>query len=214
MPARIVLNKGDLIPNTRLVFQHDLPSKNKRRQAAFICECGTPVETDINWVRFLDVTSCGCYKTEVVTTKNTKHSHAVRGHQSGAYRSWQAMHQRVQVNPKYAEVTVCARWCGDEGFTNFITDMGDCPEKHSIERINNQGNYEPGNCKWATQLEQAQNTSQTCLVTLNGQTHSINEWCRIKGIGYHVIKQRRKRGMNIEDAINTPLNESKRGMKK
>lgn len=214
MPARIIFTKGDLIPNTRLTFQHDLPSKNKRRQAAFLCECGTPVETDLNWVRFLNVTSCGCYKTEVVTAKNTKHSHAVRGSQSGAYRSWHAMHQRVLVNPRYAGVTICDRWCGDDGFANFIVDMGDRPDVHSIERMDNHGNYEPGNCKWATKLEQAQNTDQTCHVTINGESYPINEWCRIKGIGYHVVKQRRRRGMSIEDAITTPLDSSKQGRKK
>ena len=161
MPARIEFAAGERIPNTRLCFMHDLPSVKKRRKAAFKCDCGNEIETDLNWVRFLDITSCGCYKSEYVTEKNTKHGHAVRGDQSGAYRSWQAMHQRVKVNPLYTDRIVCERWSGDDGFANFYADMGDRPEGLTIERINNDGIYEPSNCKWATMLEQNQNRSNS-----------------------------------------------------
>ena len=212
--ARIIYNQGDVIPNTRLAYQHDLPSKNKRRQAAFICSCGNQIETDLHWVRFLNITSCGCYKTEVVVAKNTKHSHAVRNAQSGAYKSWQAMHQRVLVNPNYAHVTVCTRWSGDDGFANFYADMGDRAKGMTIERSDNTKGYEPSNCVWATSLQQAQNTSQTGHVVINGIDKSINEWCRQYGIGYHVVKQRRKRGISLIDAITTPLNPSKQGRKR
>lgn len=214
MAARINFNKGDVIPNTRLTFQHDLPNKGKRRQAAFICECGTPVETDLHWVRFLNIRSCGCYKTEELVIKNTKHSHAPRVNPSGAYRSWQAMHQRVVVDPNYAHVVICDSWSGEKGFINFFADMGDRPEAHTIERNDNSKGYNPSNCRWATRKEQAQNTSQNVNVTINGETHSINEWCRIKNIGYYLIKQRRKRGMSIEDAITTPINQLKSNKRK
>ena len=210
MPPRIEYTQGYTFPNTRLTYQYDLPTVNKRRQASFVCQCGAKVDTDLNWVRFLNVTSCGCYKSELVIAKNTKHSHATRDCKSGAYRSWTAMHQRVKNDPHYAGISICIDWCS---FENFYDDMGDRPEGLTIERIDNTLGYSPSNCVWATRAVQAQNTVTTKNITINGETHSINEWCRIRGIGYHVVKQRRARGMSVEDAITTPINTSKQGRK-
>lgn len=198
--------------NTRLVYLHDTPRQSpKVRRAMFRCDCGNEVDRPIAWVRHGVTSSCGCYKREYVTEKNTKHAHAPRDGQSGAYRSWQAMHQRVLVNPRYQNITICERWSGEEGFINFFKDMGDRPTGLTIERVNNNLGYYPGNCKWATHLEQAQNTRKTVQLTMDGETHSINEWCRKLNVPYYLIKQRRKRGMSLEEAFKTPINQSKRG---
>lgn len=210
----IQVTRGQVIEGTRLTYLGEAPRTNpKRRRATFQCECGNVIDADLNYVRFLNITSCGCYRSAVTTEKNTKHSHAKRGAQSGAYRSWQAVHQRVKANPNYANVEVCARWSGEDGFSNFLADMGDRPEGYTIERNRNDLGYTPSNCRWATRLEQAQNQKQTVLLTIDGETHSISEWCRLKGILYSMVKQRRARGMSLESAITTPVNKSKQRRK-
>lgn len=205
------ISTGIRVHGTRLVYQQETDRTNpKRRRAIFHCDCGKVVNADVNYVRHLQVTSCGCYKTDVVTQKNTKHSQAPRDNKSGAYRTWQAMHQRVKSNPRYAKITICPSWYS---FEEFHKDMGDRPNGLTIERVDNTLGYSKDNCIWATRAVQAQNTSTTVLVTIDGQTNSIQEWCRIKGIGYHVVKQRRARGMSLESAITTPINTTKQGRK-
>lgn len=213
MGKYIEYNFGELFPNTRLSFQHDLPPIGKRRRAMFLCSCGKLIERDISWVKNLNTTSCGCYRAEVVVSKNTKHSQATRLNKSGAYRSWQAMHQRCKSDPHYVNIVICERWCGESGFINFLSDMGDRPSNLTIERIDNSKGYEPSNCIWANRLVQANNSINTVKVTINDETHSISEWCRIKNITYALVKQRRNRGLSLEDAITTPINQSKQGRK-
>lgn len=198
------------MPDTKLIYLEEVERiKPKIRRAKFKCDCGNVVYKNICDVRSLNTKSCGCLRKELLSIKNYKHGHSII--KSGVYRTWQAMHQRVRIHPNYKKISICKRWFN---FTNFYEDMGDRPKKHSIERINNNGNYEPSNCKWATQLEQGQNTSNTKLITIGEETHSISAWCRIKGISYQRVKQRRTRqNMTLIQAITTPLDISKQNRK-
>jgi len=215
MSTAIYLKEGERIPSSRLCYLKDVDRVSpKRRRALFSCDCGQTIERDLHWVRFGNISSCGCFKSEVIASENTKHSNAIRGSASGAYRSWAALHQRVKVNPLYKHVSVCERWSGDSGFSNFLSDMGDRPEGYSIERLDNLKGYEPSNCIWADVKTQARNRSTTARVTIVGITHPIVKWCELIGIAYSAVKQRRKRGMSIEDAIMTPLNVAKQRLRK
>ena len=97
-------------------------------------------------------------------------------------------------------ITVCERWM--HYFENFLEDMGRRPSlKHSIERIDNNGNYEPLNCKWATKKEQNRNKRNVRSLTVNGVTKLICEWGDGLGVKSHTILGRIKRGWSLEDAV-------------
>ena len=126
------------------------------------CDCGTEKEMTASQLQGQTV-SCGCHRNAVATKRLTTHGKAAGGNaHTRVYRIWNAMKQRCQNpnQPHYERyggrgITVCDRW---QKFAEFYADMGDPPtDQHSIDRIDNDRGYEPGNCRWATLIEQAQN---------------------------------------------------------
>lgn len=95
-------------------------------------------------------------------------------------------------NHKYPDyggrgITVCDRWLD---FTAFYDDMGERPKGMTIERIDNGGNYEPDNCRWATPKEQANNTRRNRRITFNGETLNLTAWAERLGVTYGVLHWR------------------------
>lgn len=130
------------------------------------CDCGGAAYCTTNKLTSGRARSCGCLRSELSaarTRARTKHGHSRDHEVTGEYRSWTCMKSRClhPSNPKFSiyggrGVTVCARWM--HSFENFLTDMGPKPtRKHTIDRIDPHGNYEPANCRWATPLEQRHN---------------------------------------------------------
>jgi hypothetical protein len=125
------------------------------------CDCGTERLMLGSNLRCGVSTSCGCFKREQTIKRNLKHGHARRGNHTRIYDIWVSMLQRC-LNPNAAGyrnyggrgITVCERWLI---FKNFYVDMGDPPPGLSLDRINNDGNYDPPNCHWATHAEQVNN---------------------------------------------------------
>lgn len=126
------------------------------------------------------------------------HGHHPRKARSPTYIVWEGMKRRCQ-NPKasnYAAyggrgIKVSERW---QSFANFLTDMGERPEGHTLERGNNDGNYEPGNCRWATKKEQAANRRSTVIVEYLGRKQTLIAWCRELGIKYNRAWHRHRVG--------------------
>lgn len=127
--------------------------------------------------------------------------------------SWSAMRERClnPKNPSYPRygargITVCNRWLK---FANFVADMGVRPEGKTLDRFpNGQGSYEPGNCRWATPLEQAHNSSRCgALIEFQGRVQSVNQWTDELGLGVNTLQRRLRQGWGVERALTTPAKE-------
>lgn len=131
---------------------------------------------------------------------------------SKEYNAWYHMIRRCfyPQTPFYENyggrgITVCDRWLGADGFDNFYQDMGIKPSpKHSIDRVDSNGNYSPENCRWATDKEQARNRRTSKLITIDDQTKSMAEWCEIYNIQYSLVKDRIQDGWEPLKAFTTP----------
>lgn len=126
------------------------------------------------------------------------------------YLAWKSMFKRCY-DKKYwlyhryggRGITVCSRWFTYE---NFASDMGLCPlDKTSLDRINNDGNYEPENCRWANDIEQSNNRSTNIRVTIGEVTKNLKEWCLEYNIEYKTVWQRISKGKDVIYSLTTPI---------
>jgi hypothetical protein len=164
-----------------------------------LCDCGKTVVVAQPELRRGDTQSCGCLKKEVVAQRNTTHSKT----HTPAYKKWRGMWARVRkadrkANRCYVGVGVCAEW---ECFESFYVDMGDPPERYSLDRIDNTKGYSKDNCRWVPLEMQARNTRRIRL----HKGVSISEAARAAGLTPDVVFDRiNKLGWGIERALNTP----------
>lgn len=129
------------------------------------------------------------------------------------YTSWRTMKQRCY-NPNKSTysrygargITVCNRWLGVLGFKHFLEDMGVRPPYMSLDRINNDGNYSPENCRWAT--NSIQKLSKHNVILYEGIT--LSDYCKLNGINYTGVWQRINKGWSVNKAVETPLRKKAR----
>lgn len=196
----------------RLTIISEVPSLNKKYGKYWLCECECGTQKILRGSSIGRSTfSCGCLKKEKDIAKcKTKTKHGMSN--TRIYKIWAGIKTRCynsknKIYKFYGEknIKMCKEWESSfEEFYNWAISNG-YNDKLSIDRIDYSGDYEPNNCRWATNIEQANNKSFNHFVEINGERHTVAEWSRIYNITGSYIYQRCKRGMNITLAITTPL---------
>jgi len=169
------------------------------------CDCGT--ERDISATSLHSGTvSCGCLRLE--RTSEAKRTHGKTG--TAEYRAWANMISRCENKNDLSFKDYGGRGIGVSrgwrcSFETFLQDMGNKPTAaHMIDRIDNDGNYEHGNCRWATRTEQNRNRRCNRLVTYKGATKCVSEWAGVVGLPRYTIEKRLDSGWSVERAMTTP----------
>ena len=175
------------------------------------CDCGSEHITTITCLTTGDCKSCGCLKHEI--SKEVKHGQA----NTRIYHIWQNMKSRCRNknNPRYKDygkrgIDYCEEWEKFENFYEWAISQGYSKEL-TIDRIDNDGNYEPSNCRWATTREQQYNKRTTHFVTFKGETKSMAEWAKTKNMSLQTLAARLNTyHWPVEKALETPVKERRR----
>ena len=188
---------------------NEISSKSVKAKWICDCDCGEKAIARTDHLKSGNTISCGCVKKSRGQKRFTKH----KKHGSRVYNSWRGMIERCRDSKNVGwknyggrGIKVCDRW---KEFENFYTDMGEPPsEKHSIDRINVNDNYDVNNCRWATPEEQCSNKrfylpSNTKFIEFNGESKSISQWARDKNIPRSTLACRLAYGWSVEKALNT-----------
>lgn len=199
----------------RLTVLHRVDTSNVANRKATIwmceCECGQIKAIRQGPLRNGTTRSCGCLYRE----RHTTHGHSIKDQDgrlvSREYVSWLGMIQRTENKkfPGYKDyggrgITMCEQW--RKSFEVFLEDMGPKPSsRHSLDRINVDGNYEPGNCRWATPLVQMRNTRWNRNITWMGKTQCLQAWANELGMSSKTLSERLRTGWSVEAAFATPL---------
>lgn len=199
MPQRIDITGRRFGRWLVLRLASDYPRRNEG--AYWVCRCDCGSESVIRGSVLRKGRSNGCLAC-------SKRTHNMSN--SPEYRTWRMMLGRC-ADPRFHNyslygargISVCEQW---QLFEAFLEDMGLRPSSsHSIDRIDNDGNYEPGNCRWATRVEQARNRSNSRMVEFQGTTQCLSAWAECLNIPRHVLQMRLDRNWNIERAFTTPV---------
>lgn len=214
MSKKMEVNAGDRYG--RLVVIKEVCPKTRAsglvRQFQCVCDCGEEVIAVLAEMRRGNTRSCGCLQKETAANTCLQRNKTHGESDSRTYRIWRGMKQRC-LNPNThnyeiyggRSVSVCQEW--QDSYEQFVADMGHCPEgDSSIERIDNDGDYEPGNCMWATRGQQSRNRRSTVMLTHNGKTMCMTDWAEEVGMPFMTLRNRiQVYGWTVEEALTTPV---------
>lgn len=197
-----VSTKGGLV-----ILRRADPSQDEQGRALWVVRCYQCGQAKvIRGDQFNRLSSCGCSRW--------KHGAAKKGKVAPLYAAWVQMKQRCQ-NPRHGSfhryggrgIRVCVRWLHD--FDAFQRHIGPCPGPgYSIDRIDNDGDYEPGNVRWATRKQQQRNRGRD--LTFRGHTRSVPDWADHLGISVVGLKNRLRRGWSVERALTQTVQKKSR----
>lgn len=191
----VLISEGDRYG--RLVIILEQERRNGIRSFLCLCDCGNEKEILLKDLRKkIPTKSCGCLQRE--NTSKAKKTHGQSHNGTPEYFIWKTMNQRCYNpnRPKYKNygargIIVCDRWINS--FENFLIDMGRRPTKHSIDRINVNGNYELSNCKWSTRKEQCRNKTNNIIIEYCGEKKTMIEWAESFNVPYWKLSQQLRR---------------------
>ena len=182
------------------------PSVGGRRVYSCVCACGSELSVRGYSLRTGNTTSCGCVGRSKTVVRSTVHGLS----STPEYQAWLMTRQRCE-NPSQRDfrhyggrgIYMCDRW---KVFENFLADMGRRPPKLTLERLDNDGPYAPGNCVWATRKVQALNTRRNRLLTFQGETKPLSQWAEGLGLPSRTINARiTKLGYSDDRALTQPI---------
>jgi hypothetical protein len=187
------------------VIERDRTDQRKDARWICKCDCGTTKSLFAMQIKTGKTVSCGCQIASQARARALRHGLT----KTSEHRSWSSMNSRCN-NPNHHAyeqyggrgIKICARW---KSFELFLSDMGPRPSlSHTLDRINNDGDYEPGNCRWATKEEQRLNNSYVRIIEIDGVTRRLSEWARVSGIPFDVLSKRLNAGWDPKRAITQP----------
>lgn len=188
-----------------LVAEEPLPHRGTNsRYWKWRCDCGG--ETHLHRQAATITGHCGCLTAERLAARHRTHGASA----TNAYKAWHAMIERCQnkknmAYPSYGGrgIRVCERW---KSYTNFLADMGERPAGVTLDRIDNDGDYEPSNCRWATKKQQQRNRRSNRILAINGVEMCVAEWCEKYGMPRSTVQGRLRKKWPAEAALTTPIN--------
>lgn len=185
--------------------------KFQSRRWNCLCDCGGKSLVTTRNLNKGNSKSCGCATREAAKSRMTKHGLIIDGKLPEIYNTWALMVGRCfnLKNKQYKDyggrgITVCDRW--KDSFADFASDMGEKPfHKAQIDRINNDGNYEPNNCRWVDSKTNCRNKRSNHVVEFNGVSKCVSEWAEFLGMAYQTLRCRLfKYNWSVERALSTP----------
>lgn len=180
------------------------PTGKKYSRWRCVCECGNAKDIMRDNLVGGRVSSCGCYKKEYMSVKQSTHCSS----SSKLYGVWCSMKSRCNnINDKHyldygaRGISVCNEWnCDYTSFEEWALDNG-YADGLSIDRIDNDGGYNPSNCRWTSRKVQAGNRRSNRVISFRGESHTLSEWSDIVGINYKTLHNRIRSGWTVERAL-------------
>ena len=183
------------------------------------CDCGNIIKRETYLIATNQIKSCGCLKVEAIRRYNASGKHSKSRLKDGRslhplYGTWFQMISRCEnPNQKHYDryggrgIKVCDEWHDFWKFVEWSDSVGGRPKNFTLDRINNDGNYDPSNCRWADWRTQTTNKSSNVFIEFNGTTKTIIEWSEYLGIHPNTLHERLKR-WSIERALSEPVSEN------
>ncbi len=193
---------------SRLTILRYVGTIKRKRRVLVRCSCGVEKVLAEDDVRSGSTKSCGCFRRQRMAGLTLTHGHTRKAVRSYLYTAWMAMRERADSEHYRARgIRLFEPWRGSfEVFRDHIsTHLGKRPRGHTLDRIDNDDDYRPGNVRWASGKQQARNRSDNTIVTVNGVSRCIAEWAEINGLNSAAICARIRYGWAPERAVTQPL---------